>query len=254
MTSPGEAALAVVGMSAVIKQDVPRIGVAKLAEIAGVDADIAKAAKELCAGTLAEPSLPREHNYRTTLDRLSKGMPPGEVQELESKFPAEQHDMAGQFVIVVTQAWQQLKAIFPTADYNTFAGPQQLVPDTEKVWMFFLQLQVLNDPRGVMSLIAAGAILQPQVQVMRQFFPTLSKTIDDAIYDATANAKAAKLSYRLPPRAELGVATWLGRRIVEYDPTPTPAIVPTSKHPPSFKLPTPLESPAQKTDVQADGA
>ena len=254
MTNPGEAALAVIGVTPIIKGSVPKIGVGKLAEIRDVDSQIVKLAKQLCAGELPEPSMPREHSYRATLDRLSKGLPPDEIQQLADKFPPAEHDIAGQFVMLVMSVFQQLKAIFPTADYNTFAGPTTLVPDTEKVWMFFLQLWVLNDPLVIFPLIGSGAILQPQVQVMRQFYPTLSKSADDAIYAQTAASKAAKLSYRLPPRAEDGVATWLGRRIVEYDPTPTPAVSPATKRPPSFKLPTTLETPAQKTDVQADNA
>ncbi len=243
--APGEKALAVIGMSNIIDDTVSKVGVGKLEEINSLDAQVVKLAKQLVDNELPEPEMPRKHNYRALLDRLSKGLPPHEIEKLTHLFPESESDMAGQFLISVQGAWEQLKSIFPTSDYNTFAGPTTLVPDTEAVWTFFLELAVINDPLSVFPLIGAGALLDPQVKVIREFFPTFSKAVDDAIYAASAQARAAKSSYRLPPRAEYGNATWFGRRIAEFGEV-QPITPPTpGKNPTVVKLPKTLETQGQ---------
>lgn len=249
MIAQGEAALAVVGMSNIIDDTVSKVGVGKLEEISGLDAVVVKLAKQLIDNELPEPEMPRSHSYRATLDRLSVGLKPHEIEKLTHLFPEDQSDMAGQFLIVLQSSFKQLKDIFPVSDYDTFAGPSSLVPDTEAVWMFFLQLQVINDPLQVFPLIGAGAILDPQVKVLREFFPTFSKAVDDAIYAASAQARADKTSYRLPAAAEYGNATWFSRRIAEFGEV-TPMQNPTPAKQPSFqKIPKALESPAQATNL-----
>ena len=244
--APGEAALATIGMSNIIDGDVSKVGVGKLDEINGLDAQVVRLAKQLINDELPEPEMPRSHNYRALLDRLSAGLKPHEIEKLTHLFPESESDMAGQFLIQVQNAWQQLKDIFPTSDYNTFAGPTSMVPDTEAVWMFFLQLQVINDPLQVFPLIGAGALLDEQTKVLREFFPTFSQAVDTAIYAATAQARADKSSYRLPARAEYGNATWFSRRIA--DPGDVKPITPPSppKNPVTVKIPKQLETQGQQ--------
>jgi hypothetical protein len=98
--------------------------------------------------------------------------------------------------------------------------------------------------------MGSGALLRSQAQVVRQFYPTLSARIDEAVYAAVAAKAAAKTnpaSYQLPPRAALGVATWLGRRIVDHDPKPTPPIMPNVQRPTNRinRLPDLQKTPAQ---------
>jgi hypothetical protein len=59
--------------------------------------------------------------------------------------------------------------------------------------------------------MSTGAILQSQVQAMREVYPSMSAAIDTALYDAIARARASKASYQLPPRAERGVRGWFGK-------------------------------------------
>lgn len=245
--APGEAALAIIGISTIIKNQPFKVNVGVLKQITDVDQRITQLAKELAAGTLPEPEMPRIHNYRVTLDRLSMPLPAHEIQGLVDRFPQNQSDMAGEFVLAVTNAYDHLKDLFPISSYSTFVGPVQLQPDADRVFTFFLQLQVLQNPFQVFPLIGAGAIQPPQVVAMRSLFPSFSDAVDRAIYAAGADARANKRSYNLPPKAEIGVATWLGRRIVDFDPNPTPQIVPSAKTgSPTIKLPSTLETAGQR--------
>jgi hypothetical protein len=117
------------------------------------------------------------------------------------------------------------------------------------VWKFFSALEVLNDPLRVFPLIATGAILKSQVDAMREIYPTLSKEIDAAVYQAIAKKSAAsgvRNPFRLPPRAELGVAVWLGRRIVPHQPPKKPDAPPGPGSPPPSNLPNNLATRNQK--------
>jgi hypothetical protein len=228
---PAETLLAIVGISSIVKEEpMPKVGVGMAEQIAAYPNKIATLARALVAGSIEQPEFPRVHDYRKTLDRMSRGLTPKELASIVGAFDQSEATLAGMFAMKVKEVFQQLKAIFPVADYNTFAGPTQLVPDSDKVWQFFLQLQVLNDPLMSVPLIAAGAILDPQVAVMKQFFPSISKSIDDSIYAASVAARAQKTSYRLPAASEMGVNTWHGLPMIET-PGSTPVMPPTHKAP-----------------------
>lgn len=249
---PGEAALVVIGLSNIISRDVPKIGVGKLEEIGNVGNRITSLARELAAGELKGKKIPREHSYRALLDRLKRGLSPDEIHELTNKFPPEASDVSGPFLVVLPQVMTHLDAIFPTSEYVTFTGPKSMTPPQDAVASFFLQLMVLNDPLLVFNLMATGALLRSQVATVTQFFPTIAPNITAAIYSAIARESAAKVSYKLPPRAAVGVANWLGRRTVEYQPQPPPRIVPGMKRPTALSALS--ATPAQRPTAQPGGA
>lgn len=226
-----EAALAVIGISAVIDDEVPRIGVERAKEIEKYGADIDDRAEALASGKAKQVKISRSHDYRKLLDRLSQHATPADLQKLTEKFPEDMSPMVGPFLIFVRNALEHLRAIFPTSSYTTFTGPKTMVPPDTAVFDFFNKLLVLNNPMLVFDLMGSGALLRSQAAVVRDFFPTLSARIDEAIYAAVAARKVAKESYQLPPRAALGVATWLGRRTVDHDPQPKPPVLPAVRRP-----------------------
>jgi hypothetical protein len=114
----------------------------------------------------------------------------------------------------------RLKSIFPTSEYITFAGPKNMTPADDKVFEFFNELLVINDPLSVFRLMAGAALLPEQAQVVQAFFPTLSANIKAAIYSQITARLTDRPNYQLPIRAETGFATWLGRRTVDYNPQP----------------------------------
>lgn len=227
---PGEAALVVIGLSNVLKRDVPKIGVEKLREIGRVGKDVSAKARDLVAGKLRGKPIPREHSYRALLDRLSRNMSPEEIQGLVDRFPPEASAVSGPFLLVVQQAVAHLKQIFPTSEYVTFTGPRSMTPPDDAVFEFFNRLLVLNAPLVVFDLMASGALLPSQALAVQEFFPTLSKAIKSAVYDAVTKAKAAKASYRLPSRVTVGLDAWLGNPTTDYQPN-APRVVPTPKRP-----------------------
>lgn len=218
MTNPGELALATIGVSAIVDGDVPKMGVERQREALGIPKKLLTLAADAIGDeAIKRPPMPRRHSYRKLLDHFAKGLQPHQVQELIEKFPHDASEMSGAFLLVAQAALEHLKKLFPMSVYSTFAGPKNLTPDDVSVWRFFSQLEVLNDPLRVFPLIAIGAILRAQVLAMREIYPTLSDAIDAAIYEAVAKKTATTSGkYRLPPRAELGVANWLGRRIMSH--------------------------------------
>lgn len=248
LIAPGEQALAVIGVGNVITDDVPRIGIERLREMADLERQVEIKAKKLAADDLPDVTMPREHNYRALLDRMTNQMSPTEVEALVDRFPPEAHDYSTEFVIVVGQTFEHMKELLPVSVYTTFTGPENLLPADDKVWRFFSQLWVLNDPLVVFNLMAMGALLRSQVLAMQLFYPTLSECITTALYQAIGEAKAAKQSYRLPPRASLGVSTWLGRRTVDYEPNPKPPRAVPGANKPADVTPA-LATPTQQANA-----
>lgn len=225
MIDPGELALATIGVSAIIDGDIPRMGIERQREAYAIPAKLERLAADVVDGDIKRPPMPRPHSYRKLLDHFAKGLQPDQVQSLIAAFPHDASAMSGSFLLCAQNALEHLKKMFPMSVYTTFTGPQNLTPDDVSVWRFFSQLEVLDDPLRVFPLIATGAILKSQVDAVREIYPTLSGQkgstdgIDAAIYAAIAKRSAAapkSKPFRLPPRAELGVAVWLGRRLVPH--------------------------------------
>lgn len=239
MINPGELALASIGVSALIDGPPPKMGQGRRDEAEAIGRDIPRRARELVADeAMKRTPTPRAHSYKALLDRFARKLDEPllaahETQALVDAFPAEASEMSGAFSMVAQAALEKLRTLFPMSEYRSFTGPKNLPPDDVKVWKFFNQLEVLNDPMRVFPLIATGALLKSQAQAVREVYPTLSQDIDAAIYAAIAK-KGAETNgkYKLPPRAEMGVATWMGRRVVPYQP-PKPAPPPGGAPAPS---------------------
>lgn len=246
---PGEATLVVIGLSNVINHDVPKIGVGKLEEIGNVGKKLTTLARALVAGELKGKKVPRNHSYRSLLDRIKRGVSPAEIHELVAKFPPEASDVSGPFLVLLPQVMLHLDAIFPTSEYVTFTGPKTMTPDDDRVFTFLLQFMVLADPLSVFNLMAVGSLLRSQAATVTQFFPTLAANITAEIEGAIAREVAQKQSFRVPSNPALGIANWEGRRTVEHQPGPPPGrVVPGVKKPPSA-----IAAMAQQQTAQPGG-
>lgn len=249
---PGEAALAVIGVSTIIDGEMPRVGVEKTHEIATLGKRIQEAARDVAAGKTQKVAVPRPQSYRTLLDRLSRGLTPDQVQELVQKFPPEASDMSGPFSIAVQQCMDHLKSIFPTSEYVTFTGPRTMTPPEDVVFDFLLQYMVIDQPMRVFMLMAGGALLRSQALAVQQFFPTFSKNVTAAMYEAIGKEKAAaptKYQLRIPVADSFKI--WKGDRTAEYQPAPVPRIIPQVKrpNPNALQALTKLQQPQNPQEV-----
>lgn len=231
------------------------MGIERQREALGIPNKLSKLAEQIVNDTVKRPPMPRSHDYRKLLDHFAKGLQPDQMQELVERFPPGASDMSGSFLMVAQAALEHLKQLFPMSVYTTFTGPTNLTPDDDSVWRFFSQLEVLNDPMRVFPLIACGALLRSQVKAMREIYPTLSAAIDTAAYEAIAKKTAEAMPkggapsrpFRLPPRAEMGLAVWLGRRLISHQPPPPPgAPAPGPAATPSQKMPNAMATRTQK--------
>jgi hypothetical protein len=247
MVDIGEASLAYVGLSPLLRKNVPFVGNEAAREIGKTDERITKLAKQLCSGELEQPELAREHNYRKTLDLFAEPViPHADLVAAGMQFKGEAAEFFGPYSTKAAEAYQKAEQFFPRSEYITYTGPVNMVPDSDAVWKFFLKLQMVDDPLSVLSYIATGTILAPQVMTVRDMYPSITAAIDSAIQQCAVDAKAAKQSYRLPPMAEMGLAKWQGRRVADFSPAPQPKIIPQLNKP-SPRVSRALLSPAQET-------
>lgn len=245
--NPGELALATMGVSPIIDGDPPKMGLGRIREAMGIPRTAERAAARLCKNELPYQPMPRAHDYPKLLKRFQKGLQAHEMPDLVGLFPHDAADMAGAFQMVAQDAFEKVKGLFPTSVVTSFVGPTNMTPPSELVWKFFAQLEVLNDPCRIFMLAANGALLKSQALAVREIYPSLSALFDSTLYDAIGKAKAERLSYQLPPRAEYGVAVWLGRRTVEFAPKKPDAPAPGAAPPPPRRGPgTKLATANQK--------
>ena len=82
------------------------------------------------------------------------------------------------------------------------------------------------------------------------------KAIDEAIIEAVANAKAAKVSYELPPEAEIGVTKWFGKPVVKpaFQNALQASFVPKDKTPPAPSRSPGSDSAAKESMTAAQKA
>lgn len=223
--SPGELALASIGLSCIIRGDMPKVGLGRLNDMGNIPKEITRLAGKLADGELTYQPYAHEHSYKTLLARITDPLKQHEVDDLIAKFHVEAGDIATSFAVAVQQALADLKAIFPVSVYKTYAGPKNIEPNADVVFQFLNRLDVINDPLRVFPLIATGAILKTQVEIVREVYPTLSREIDTQIAAAVTKRRAASSQanpYQLPPRAEIGVAKWQGRKAEFRPPKPNP--------------------------------
>lgn len=223
--NPGELALACIGLSPIIRGEMPKIGLGRLDDMGNIPKEITRLAGKMADGELAYQPYSHEHKYTTLLNRITNPLQQQELDAILAKFPIEAGDIGAAFQIVVQEALRDLKAIFPLSVYRTFAGPKNIEPNADVVFQFLNRLDVVNDPLRVFPLIATGALLKSQSAIVHQIYPTLSEYIDQEIHRAVAKRRAASpisKPYELPPRAEIGVATWKGQKAAYRPPKPNP--------------------------------
>jgi len=219
---PAELLLATIGLTPIIKNDVPKIGVAKLKEAADLPARLKELAQQAIAGTLKFPKIPRPTDYKFLLDRLSAPMAAGEVETIGKDFPKEETDLAGPFMIYVQHAYGVVKDLFPIAAVQSYAGPKNITPTSDRIFQFYNEYSVLDDPTRVFALISSASLLKRQAAALRQLYPTLSAAIDSALTSAIQDAITGRPGHRLTARVEAGLKAWKGDRLVDFRPPPPP--------------------------------
>ena len=234
MISAGELALASIGITAVISDTIPRIGVGRKVDMARIETDILKLARKLVDGELSHTPMTRPHTYRQLLDVLG-GLPRSvNVHAWIDKFDREdQADLGAPFALAAQSALNDLAAVFPRQSYVTITGPKVLTPPATQLTDFYFVLDAVNDPMRVFSYMSVGGLIPRIRDAVKMVFPGISAAIDDAITDALVDARGAKsgditklsTGTRVSPVITFGIQTWRGQRIAEFRPpqnTPQP--------------------------------
>lgn len=227
MIDVGELALASIGIVAVIGDDVPRVGVGRKEDMARIERDIPKLARQLVNGELSRAPMERPHTYERLLEVLG-GLPGSvDVQAWIEKFDVEdQADLGAPFATAAQSALKDLAAVFPRQSYVTLTGPKVLTPPTQQLADFYFVLDVVNNPLRMFNLMSVGGVLPRQRDAVRLVFPGISSAIDDAVSEALVNATAAKSQdatkldkgARISPVVTFGIQMWRNQRIAEFRP------------------------------------
>ena len=212
---PTEAVLAIIGVRPIVSKAVERFTMSKWHEMDALPRRIHDAARSLVTGTMSTKIPLGTFSYRATLDALSQPFDEDQLTEMASKFPPAMHEVTGAFLLKAKAVRAALLAILPISERKTLSGSNIVPPSQMMLRRFVSTLTVLDDPMRVFPLMAAGALLNTQTISLRTIFPSLSKVVDEAIQESIEAEKTRKKSFELPPRAEIGISSWLGRPQVD---------------------------------------
>lgn len=217
----GEATIATIGLTEILRGDMPRIGVAKQREILGMGKRIDDAARMFVYDEFpGRLSMPRPFTYRKLLEQFTKPLPAGAVDKLMKSFPPDASDIALSFISTLQNMYAHLAEMVPVASYDTYLGPKRIMPTSDKTFEFFNQYWVIDDPMATFQLMQRGALLPEQVNALKTFYPSLYNYMTAALLDALVARNLREPNFlNLPPRADRGLATFKQQRIVPYGPS-----------------------------------
>ena len=247
----GESALVVIGMTAVLQDDVPKIGIGKQREILALPKRVEALAKQLVADELPRKlSMPRPFTYTRLLEQFTRPIPPGKLDAILRKFPPEVSDMALAFTSMLTNTYKHVADMLPVADIDTYLGPRRILPTSDKTFDFYNRYWIVADPLITFTLVNCGALQVEQAATLTEFFPSLYQYMKKAILDAmTARTLREPSWLMLPPRADRGFTTFMQKKVVPFGSNMRPpkdaAPPPTGAPPVTAKLPTGLQTPGQ---------
>lgn len=206
---PVESALIVVGIDAVLSREVEKVKLSDVKEMEGMTKFVYAEAKRIVNGEKASVPL-TAIPYKKMLGLLTEKFDAGQLEAMVAAFPPALHEITGPFLLKANEVVNELRTLFPMATKETLLGPENIMPSALAIRKFGVLYDVINDPRHVLAHIACGSLLTAQVTVIEQFYPTFSACVTDALQEAGTNAKAAKKSFRLPPKVEIGYGKWAG--------------------------------------------
>jgi hypothetical protein len=210
-----ESAVAVIGVHPIVSRTVERFTKGKWNEMDALPRRISEAARSVCNGTMSTKIPLGSVNYNSILRDLSEPFDETQITEMVSKFPPELHEMTSGFIIKAQEICASLREILPISKHTTLSGSRTIPVPEMMLRRFVCTLTVLDDPMRAFPLIAAGAILATQVISVRKVYPSIAKLMDESFRAAIESEKSRKVSFELPPRAEIGLSQWLGKPQVD---------------------------------------
>lgn len=248
----GEATLATIPMTTILKGDMPKIGIGVQKEITNIDKRIDKLAKQFVADELPkELSVPRPFVYEKLAERFSKPLTQLEEKDIMDKFPPNTMEGAISFKSTFDAAYNGLAEMVPYSEVATYLGPKNILPTSDKLLTFWLQYWVIDEPMVAFQLMQMGAIIPEQVESIKKFYPSLYNYMKVATLNALTERKIRESSFmNLPPRADRGLGVFKQMRIIEYG--PNIHVVPPNEPKAASVAPPKIDKGLQTTGQRAE--
>jgi hypothetical protein len=215
---PGEALICTIGLTRILQNDMPKVGVMLQREALDLPRRLAVLARQMVNDELPRAlKMPRPFSYDKLLELTSNPLPEHDIEATMAKFPASQSDVAASFIAKLASVHKQLSDIVPVMQYQTCLGPQNIQPTGDKLFKFWNQYWVLDDPTIVFTLAQSGALLPDQVTALVSFYPSLYEQFKTATLNALVKKRLDNASFiNLPPRTDRGVTTLLQNKMVPF--------------------------------------
>jgi len=253
VVNPGEAVIACIELTPVLKLDMPYVGVEKGREITGVNKEITSLARQLVMNELPKKlKMPRPWTYEQLVKRFSSPLTESDLEYITGRFGEETHGIVSDFLATLQITFAHLSSELPVGEYQTYNGPKQIKPSSDKIWEWYSRYWVLSQPFAMFQLMQAGALLPTQVEAFEEYYPSLYEAFDAEVRAALTWRGVNDSSFvNLPPAADRGVGVFFKRKLVPFGSNvkitrPEPKAPPMPINPP--KINTSLQTAGQKAD------
>lgn len=206
-----EAALAVIGVDAVISRAVEKVSASQRKDIRNLGKMIkSRVSTMLATGVSVKYPLPPD--YMQLLTDLTESMDQEQIQKTISFLP---DDVQMPFMAIAGSMYSRLQEEIPKRVSRSTAGERQLTVDDPDYFRFYWVYSVLDNPMRVIDLIGNGSLLRVQAEAVKEFYPTISEAIDDAIDEVIPALRAKDKNFELPMETEIGLNVWRGLPVIE---------------------------------------
>lgn len=209
--------MAATGIRGVLERDPKRITMGDKDRGEMLPRDIRRAVRRFLEDEAGEPKKVgrvEPFDYRWALDHLTAAQEPQHLEDIADAFRPEDHDLAGQYLIVAQRIFGYLQPLLPLRTEVTMAKTVSIDPSDTEIARFRRAYDVANDPMIVLRDMDRGTLVSDQIRHLGACYPGLYATMKVQLATGMADAMARKKSWRLSYRRDrlvqvlYGTTTW----------------------------------------------
>jgi hypothetical protein len=206
-----EAAMAVIGIHAVISREVEKVSGKDRRRIRKLDQEITFRVREMLDGNLT-CDYPLPNDYDKLLKDLTEPFNEEQIGKTIAFLP---EDVKMPFMAIASNAYKDMQNAIPKHFLKTIAGVRQLSVDDPSYFHFHWLYSVLNDPLRAINLMAHGALFRDQAELIHEIFPSIADKIDEVIDDIIPDKKAKDNEWEVPFETDIGIRVWRSLPVIQ---------------------------------------
>lgn len=193
-----DAALATLGLDAVLHAKPPKFGVGKQDEAAQLPNDIRKMCNEFLSGERRKCASLPPFKWDAVRDLLDQDAAEAQMHALTEAVPIP--ELALDVAAAATRILKALTEKMPRRMRETLLGPEALRPSDAAAARFARAWSVACDPLIVLRDLCEGSLSRDMVECFQEFYPALYEATQAIMVDCATRMKARRASFAIEGR------------------------------------------------------